>query len=95
MTAPVYVLPAELTIAQVETCKESIMDLVKQHDAIGLDDSKLVRIDTLGIQLLLGLVIHISSLNKQLDWQSDSVIIKQSIKQLGITEPILNQYINA
>lgn len=95
MNTPVYVLPAELTIAQVEQCKESMMELVNQHDSIALDDSKLVRIDTLGIQLLLGLVIHLTAVNKQLNWQSNSAIIKQSIKQLGITEPLLNQYINA
>jgi anti-anti-sigma regulatory factor len=94
MNEPLYVLPAELTIAHVEQCREALMQLVESHDVIALDDSNLARIDTLGIQLLLSLVIHLSSQNKTLEWQCHSEIIKQSIKQLGIDEPILNQYMN-
>ncbi|WDE03037.1 STAS domain-containing protein [Thalassomonas viridans] len=89
-----FKLPAELTIAQLEQCKASILELIEDNDAITLDDSDVVRIDTLGIQFLLATVTQFSSLNKQLIWQSQSSVIQASVKQLGLNEPILNQYLD-
>ncbi|WDD96865.1 STAS domain-containing protein [Thalassomonas actiniarum] len=93
-TVAVLKLPAELTIVQLEQCKVNILELIEDNDAITLDDSDVVRIDTLGIQFLLATVTQLSSLNKQLIWQSQSSAVQASVKQLGLNEPILNQYLN-
>jgi len=89
-----FKLPAELTIAQVEICKSQFIEFIEEHDEIVIDDSEVNRIDTVGIQLLLTAVVYIAAQNKSLIWQHSSPIIQQSIKQLGINDPILNQYFN-
>lgn len=90
----VFKLPAELTIVQLEQCKANILEMLEDNDAITLDDSDVVRIDTLGIQFLLATVTQLLSLNKQLIWQCQSSAVQASVKQLGLNEPILNQYLN-
>ena len=95
MERPIIKLPAELTIAQVEECKSKILQQVENSDVILLDDSEVVRIDTVGIQLLLALVTHVSAQNKELQWQSCSPVIQESVKQLGLDEAILSQYLQA
>ena len=94
LEVPVLTLPAELTIAQTQQCKDDILALIEEHDTIAIDDSKLVRIDTLGIQLLLAIVTQLASLNKQLQWHCQSPVIQACVKQLGVNEPILNQYVD-
>ncbi len=86
-------LPAELTIAKVDECKSNIIKAVEEHNIIIFDDSDVVRIDTVGIQMLLAAVTFIAAQNKELQWQSSSSAIQESIKLLGINEPILNQYL--
>ncbi|WP_206485547.1 STAS domain-containing protein [Thalassotalea sp. G2M2-11] len=88
-----FKLPAELTIANMDECKAKFIEYVDQHDEITLDDSEVNRIDTVGIQLLLNAITYISAQNKTLTWQNQSSIVEQSIKLLGINEPILNQYL--
>jgi len=95
MTKSTIELPTELTIAQVEEFKLHAIELIDSHQEISIDDSAIVRIDTTGLQLVLAIVTHILSLNKNLKWQCNAACIKESIKQLGINEPILNQYIQA
>jgi len=87
-------LPAELTIAQVDECKLDILKVVDENELIIFDDSDVVRIDTVGIQMLLAAVTYIASQNKELQWQSTSSAIQESVKSLGLNEPILNQYIH-
>lgn len=89
-----FKIPEELTISHVESCKASLLEFIDKNDEIVFDDSQVSRIDTIGIQLLLNIIIYISAQKKTLIWQVNSQIIKQSINQLGINEPILNQYIN-
>ncbi len=87
-------LPAELTIAQVEECKSQFIGYIEEHDEIAFDDSDVIRVDTVGIQLLLSTVTYIVAQNKVLTWENQSSILSQSIKLLGINEPVLNQYLN-
>ena len=89
-----FKLPSELTIANVDECKSQFIAFVDGHDEIVFDDSDVERIDTVGIQLLLTAITYITAQNKTLIWQNQSSIIEQSIKLLGINEPILNQYLN-
>ncbi len=87
-----FKLPAELTISQVQACKNQLLELIDESDEIYLDDSDVVRIDTLGVQLLLASVHYIASKNKVLHWQSTSSVIIKSIEQLGLDDAILNKY---
>ena len=86
-------LPAELTIAHVAECKEEILKIIDENDEIILDDSAVVRIDTIGLQMLLATVTYISAQSKSLQWKCQSSAIKDSVKLLGLDEPILNQYL--
>ena len=43
--------------------------------------------------MLIAVVTYIAAQNKELQWQSTSPVIQESIKLLGINEPILNQYL--
>ncbi len=88
-----FKLPVELTIAQVEECKADLVLYIEENEALVFDDTQVSRVDTVGIQLLLAAITYIASQNKQLTWQCQSSIIQESIKQLGINEEILNQYI--
>ncbi|NQZ89225.1 MAG: STAS domain-containing protein [Colwellia sp.] len=90
-----FKLPAQLTIAQVDDCKAKLLIEIDENDVISFDDSDVTSIDTVGIQLLLAAVTYIASLNKELNWSSSSSAIQQSVKQLGLNEAILNQYLNA
>lgn len=90
-----FKFPAQLTIAQVDNCKAQLLQEISEHDVITFDDSELTHIDTIGIQLLLSAVTYIESKNKKLNWNSTSSIIRESVKQLGLNEAILNQYLNA
>ena len=88
-----FILPAELTIAHIELCKSQLLEVIDADDEISFDDSEVVRVDTLGMQLLLACVIYISSKNKVLHWQSSSKVIRIGVNQLGLNEPILQQYL--
>lgn len=90
-----FKLPAELTIAQVESCKSTLMQYINENETLSFDDSDVKRVDTIGVQFLLAVVIYIASQNKNLNWQCQSPMIKESINQLGINETILIQYISA
>lgn len=88
-----FKLPTELTIVQVESCKSQFIEFAEQHQEITLDDSEVSRVDTVGVQLLLAMITYIASQNKPLHWKNSSSIINESVKQLGINEDILNQYL--
>jgi len=90
-----FILPAQLTIAQVDDCKTQLLLEIDQNDVIHFDDSDVTHIDTVGVQLLLAAVTYIASQNKVLNWHSTSSIIQESVKQLGLNEAILNQYLDA
>lgn len=87
-----FKLPSALTIVQVDECKTQFLDYVEKNQELAFDDSELTRVDTVGIQLILTMVIHIASKKKHLNWQVSASVIGQSVAQLGINEPILNQY---
>jgi len=89
-----FKLPAQLTIAQIDDCKTQLLQEIGENDEISFDDSEVTDIDTVGVQLLLATVIYIASLNKELIWNSKSSVIQESVKQLGLDEPILSQYLN-
>ncbi len=92
-TSAIIKLPEELTIAQVESFRVDVIDLIENHNELSIDDSEIVRIDTTGTQLIIAIVNHISSLKKTFNWQCSANCIQESIKQLGINETILNQYL--
>lgn len=88
-------LPAHLTISHVEECKTELLQLIADNKVSSFDDRYVTSIDTVGVQLLLTAVTYISAQKKELKWNSSSSVIQESVKQLGIDEAILNQYLNA
>ena len=86
-------LPSDLTIAQVSEYQSEILPLIDQEKTITIDDSELTRIDTIGVQFILAVVTYIIAQGKEIVWQSKSTILRDSIKQLGINDAILLQYI--
>ncbi|GLX76829.1 hypothetical protein tinsulaeT_01690 [Thalassotalea insulae] len=90
-----FILPTELTIANVDEYQSLFLEFVASHNDITLDTSRVSLIDTVGIQLLLTMVSHVVTQKKTLIWQNQSSIIEQSIRALGIDEPILAPYFNS
>lgn len=88
-----FFFPEELTIVQVDECKNQLLELIEQSEVITFDDSQLKKVDTVGIQLILAAITYISSQNKSLIWQSSSLTLKNSVQNLGLDEAILNQYL--
>ncbi len=86
-------LPSELTIAQVEEYRIEIQPIIDENETITIDDSQLARIDTIGVQFILAVVSYILAQGKTLQYQSTSKILQESIKQLGINDAILMQYL--
>ena len=94
-------LPSELTIAHLDEYQSKILPIIdsnidsKKDDPqiIEIDDSQLTRIDTLGVQFILAVITYIIAQGKEIKWQSNSAVLRESIHQLGITDAILLQYI--
>jgi anti-anti-sigma regulatory factor len=92
--ASIIELPSDLTIAQVGNYKQAILGIIANSDNLVIDDSNLKRIDTIGLQFLLATIIYISSQNKALTWCSQSTSITECIKQLGLNQTIITQYLD-
>jgi len=86
-------LPSELTIAQVEEYRVEVQAIIDENEVITIDDSKLARIDTIGVQFILAIVTYILAQGKTLQYQSTSTVLQESIKQLGINDAILMQHL--
>jgi len=86
-------LPNELTIAQVEEYRVEVQAIIDENEVITIDDSKLARIDTIGVQFILAVVTYILAQGKTLQYQSTSTVLQESIKQLGINDAILMQHL--
>lgn len=86
-------LPSELTIAQVEEYRIEIQPIIDENETITIDDSKLARIDTIGVQFILAVVTYISAQGKTLEYQSTSKVLKESVNQLGINDAIIMQHL--
>lgn len=89
-----FTLPSQLTITQIEECKASLLTCIDENQTITLNSDDVEKIDTLGVQLLLAAITYILSQNKELIWLCNSSVIENGIKQLGLNEALLNQYIN-
>jgi len=86
-------LPSELTIAQVEEYRVEVQAIIDENEVNTIDDSKLARIDTIGVQFILAVVTYILAQGKTLQYQSTSTVLQESIKQLGINDAILMQHL--
>ncbi len=89
-----FTLPKQLTITHIEECKASLLSYIDDNATVSINSDEIEKIDTLGIQLLLATIIYISAQNKESTWSCNSSVIQNTVKQLGLNEAILNQYIN-
>lgn len=87
-------LPEDLLITKASEFKELVLEYVQNNEIICIDDSQVKRVDTIGIQLLLAIVTHITAQKKEIQWPAQSEIIKEGLYKIGINEPILNQYLS-
>lgn len=86
-------LPIELTISEVDEYLREIQPVINENSLITIDDSKLERIDTIGVQFILAVITYILAQGKELSWQSTSKIFQDSVQQLGINDTILKKYL--
>lgn len=85
--------PSDLTIAHVDEYQSKIISQIDTLDVITIDDTELSRLDTIGVQFILAVVTYIIAQGKEIKWQSQSLLLKESIQKLGITDDILLQFI--
>lgn len=88
-----FKLPPQLTIAELYNCQSQLLEFINVNDEISLNSDDVEKIDTLGVQFLVAVVTYISSQNKKLIWHCHSTAIKNTMIQLGINEPLLQQHI--
>ncbi len=86
-------LPSELTIAHVDEYRSEIQPIIDENSIITVDDSKLERIDTIGVQFIIAVITYILAQGKELKWQSTSKVLHESVLQLGINEAMLMEYL--
>ncbi len=92
-TTAIIKFPTELTISYAEQFKSEVIDIINANNELLVDDSELVRIDTTGLQLIIAIITYILSVNKSLNWQCHAACINESVKQLGVNEPMLNKHL--
>ena len=86
-------LPDDLTIAHVDHFKNHILEIIENSDNILIVDAPLMKIDTVGVQLLLSIIHELLSQKKSLTWQHDSSILNESVKQLGLENSDFKNYL--
>lgn len=87
------ILPSELTIAHAAECQALFLDILSQNQTIRIDDSQVIRIDTIGVQLLLSLINTLYEQKKQLHWTISAEIIRASFVQLGVPESLVADHL--
>ncbi len=77
----------------METCKTELLQFIENNNEISVDDSQVVRIDTLGVQLILAMVFFVKAQNKKLNLIIENETILQGFAQLGIQDNVMSQYL--
>lgn len=73
-----------LTIANVGEIYAQLLALMADGKSVSLDCSKIERIDTAGLQLLLAYAKEAENQSLPLDWQAPSESFVQSASSLGL-----------
>lgn len=80
-------LPKELTIVQVDEYKSSVLLEIQEKTFVTIDDSNIVKVDTVGVQFLLSLINTMISRSIKVEWGAPySQILIESVKQLGLED---------
>ncbi len=87
-------LPDDLSIACVEEYKHQVISQFGNATKVTINDEKLIKIDTVGVQLLLAMIHHLLAKGIEVEWQIRSSILVESIKQLGLASSELSRYLN-
>ena len=84
-------LPSELSIDNISEYKELLIEhLENSASLITLDGSKLCRVDTAGVQLLVVFIKQVLANGKKIEWQSCSEALQSTAAQLGLKQQLLN-----
>ena len=86
-------LPDDLSISQVEEYKHQVITQIENFNKVTINDKCIVKIDTVGVQLLLALIHYFLLKGVEIEWQINSSILIESIKQLGLEHSELGNYL--
>lgn len=90
-----FTFPAELTIANAEQFKEALLAYQSEESNFSINDEAVVKIDTIGVQLIIVTLNYLLSLNKTIEWQCKSPVVRESIAKLGVKDPMVLQFLDA
>lgn len=93
MEQSIIELPSDLTIAHLDNFKSEVIQIVDTSDNIIIEDKPLAKIDTVGVQFLLSIINFIIAQKKSLQWQANSSILQESVKQLGLENSDFKQFL--
>lgn len=78
-------LPSELSISDVETLHQHLLNELISEEDVCLDISEVKRADTASIQLLCALQKHLLTVEHKIIWQGKSDALQQAITNLGLS----------
>jgi anti-anti-sigma regulatory factor len=82
-------LPSELCISEVNALKSDLLaSLAVADDTVELDASRVERIDTAGVQLLLAVTRYLESRSLGLRWTHPSAALCEAAHELGASDQL-------
>lgn len=86
-------LPADLTIINVEDYKQEVLSILPVHLGFSIDDSQVQKVDTIGVQFVLSLIKLLQANNKEIHWENQCKLLKETVVQLGLADSEYFSYI--
>ena len=77
-------LEGEMTIFQAATLKDLLLDALSAGDALEVDLSHVIELDTAGVQLMLMLQREAHETNRELRWTGHSHAVLHVLRLLGL-----------
>jgi ABC-type transporter Mla MlaB component len=65
MSTHIYVLPAELTIYEVEETHSEMVAVLNEHEDVALDGQYVTEMDSAGFQLVIWFICHQNNIDLQ------------------------------
>ncbi len=81
-------LPAELGIPEAETLKGRLVELIEAEDSIELEASKVRRVGTAALQVLLALQLELGKTGRSLVWVGASESLRAAALTLGLSQAL-------
>ncbi|WP_394125746.1 lipid asymmetry maintenance protein MlaB [Vibrio hepatarius] len=88
MSMHVYVLPAELTIYEVEQTHSEMVAALHEHEDVSLDAQYVTEMDSAGFQLVIWFICHQSRVEHQTKLLNLAPAVCVYLELFGITDLI-------